>query len=130
MPETNPAVTLRFAARCDIRAARDSNQDAAYAGDRLLAVADGGGGAGGATASTAAIDALKQVELTEAPAADLLTLLAGAVTAVDRAVRAMADSDHQPITTLTAMLAAAGSWPWCTSVTPGRTCCAAVNCSS
>ena len=30
MPETNPAVTLRFAARCDIGAARRSNEDAAY----------------------------------------------------------------------------------------------------
>ena len=104
MPETNPALTLRFAARCDIGAARGSNEDAAYASDRLLAVADGGQGPGGAEASTAAIDALKPLELSAASAAEMLTMLAEAVAEADRMVRKLAEDDHQPITTLTAML--------------------------
>ena len=101
MPETNPAVTLRFAARCDIGAARRSNEDAAYASERLLAVADGGQGPGGAEASAAAIAALKPLELSAASAAELLTMLAEAVAEADRTVRKLAEDDHQPITTLT-----------------------------
>ncbi len=104
MPDTNPALTLRYAARCDIGAARRSNEDTAYASERLLAVADGGQGPGGAEASAAAIDALRQLELSIGSATDLLTKLAQAVTEADRTVRKLADDDHQPITTLTAML--------------------------
>jgi PPM family protein phosphatase len=104
MPETNSALTLRFAARCDIGAARRSNEDAAYASERVLAVADGGQGPGGAEASAAAIDALKPLELSAASAAELLTMLAEAVAEADRTVRKLAEDDHQPITTLTAML--------------------------
>lgn len=76
--------------RCDTGAVRGSNEDTAYAGERLLAVADGMGGPGGAAASTAAIDALKALELADVPAADPLTMLAGAVTDADRTVRALA----------------------------------------
>lgn len=104
MPDPNPVLTLRFAARCDIGAARRLNEDAAYASDRLLAVADGGQGPGGAEASAAAVDALKPLELSAASAAELLTMLAGAVAQADRAVRELVEDDHQPITTLTAML--------------------------
>lgn len=96
MLETNPAVTLRFAARCDIGAARGSNEDAAYASERLLAVADGGQGPGGAEASAAAIDAIKPLELSAASAAELLTMLAEAVAEADRTVRKLAEDDHQP----------------------------------
>jgi serine/threonine protein phosphatase PrpC len=61
-------------------------------------------GPGGAAASTAAIDALKALELADVPAAALLTMLAGAVTDADRTVRALATDDHQPVTTLTALV--------------------------
>jgi serine/threonine protein phosphatase PrpC len=104
MPDLNPALAVRSAAACDTGAARESNEDAAYAGDRLLAVADGMRGPGGAAASTAAIDALKSLELPDAPAADLLGMLAGAVTAADATVRGLATGDHQPVTTLTALV--------------------------
>ncbi|PZG02729.1 MerR family transcriptional regulator [Micromonospora deserti] len=104
MSDTHPTLGIRYATGCDIGAVRDSNEDAAHAGDRLLAVADGMRGPGGAAASTAAIDALKPLELTEAPAADLLTTLARAVAEADRTVRAAATDDHRPITTLTALL--------------------------
>lgn len=97
------SIKIRSAARSDIGTVRTTNQDSAYAGDRLLAVADGGGGSGGAAASATAIDTLKALELSDAPAAELLALLAGAISDADRTVRAAAD-DQQPITTLTALL--------------------------
>lgn len=104
MPDPKPPLTLRFATRCDIGAARAVNEDATYASERLLAVADGGQGPGGAAASAAAIDALKRLKLHDGSAAELLTLLAEAVAQADRAVRNLVENDHQPITTLTAML--------------------------
>ena len=104
MPETNLALTLRVAARCDIGAVRRSNEDAAYASERLLAVVDGGQGPGGAEASAAAIDALKPLERSAASADELLSMLAQAIADADRTVRKLAEDGHQPITTLTAML--------------------------
>jgi serine/threonine protein phosphatase PrpC len=104
MSDTNPTLSIRYAAACDTGAGRDSNQDAAYASDRLLAVADGTRGPGGAAASAAAIDVLKPLALTDAPAVDLLTMLAGAVAEAGRTVRASATDEDQPATTLTAML--------------------------
>lgn len=102
--DTTMTVDLRYAAGCDAGIGRDSNEDAAYASDRLLAVADGVRGPGGAVASAAAIDALKPLELVDVPATELLTMLAGAVTGADRTVRKAATDDQQPITTLTALL--------------------------
>ena len=104
MSHAHPTLAVRYAAGCDTGAVRESNEDAAYAGDRLLAVADGMRGPGGAAASAAAIDALKALELADVPAADLLTMLAGAVTDADRTVRELASDDRQPATTLTALL--------------------------
>ncbi|OKI67917.1 MerR family transcriptional regulator [Micromonospora sp. CB01531] len=96
--------TLRYAVRCETGAVRDSNEDTAYAGPALLAVADGMRGPGGAAASAAAVDALRPLELCAAPAAELLATLADAVAAADRTVRASATDGHQPGTTLTAIL--------------------------
>ncbi|OZV75890.1 hypothetical protein CA850_27920 [Micromonospora echinospora] len=104
MSDPTPAITVHGAAGCDTGAVRDSNEDAAYASDRLLAVADGMRGPGGAAASATAIDALKPLELTDAPAADLLTMLAGAVADAHRVVRNAGTADHQAVTTLTALL--------------------------
>jgi PPM family protein phosphatase len=70
MPDPNPALTLRFAARCDVGAARRSNEEASSTSERMLAVADGGRGPGGAEASAAPIDALKPLELSAASAGD------------------------------------------------------------
>ncbi|MCG5471267.1 MerR family transcriptional regulator [Micromonospora sp. LAH09] len=100
-----PTLAVRYASDCQTGAVRDSNEDAAYASQRLLAVADGMRGTGGAAASAAAIDALRELELTDAPAVELLlTMLAGAVADADRTVRGLATDDHQPVTTLTALL--------------------------
>jgi serine/threonine protein phosphatase PrpC len=92
-------VTFRFAVGCEAGLVRERNQDAAYAGAGLLAVADGGG-PGGAAASAAAIEALRPLELTDGPATDVLTALADA----DRALRQAATGDRQSISTLTALL--------------------------
>jgi PPM family protein phosphatase len=104
MSETNAIPGIRYAARSDIGAVRERNEDTAYASDRLLAVADGGGGPAGAAASAAAIDALKPLELTAGSATELLTMLAEAVVTADRSVRQAATDDQEPISTLTALL--------------------------
>jgi DNA-binding transcriptional MerR regulator len=51
MSDLNPTLAIRYATRYEAGAVRDSNEDTAYASDRLLAVADGGGGPRGATIS-------------------------------------------------------------------------------
>jgi protein phosphatase len=93
---------VRYAALSDRGLVREVNQDAAFAGPRLLAVADGFG-EHGAPASRAAIDALRGFGDQAAPAAvgsgDLLNLLHDAALRADDAVRDAAGG-----TTLTAML--------------------------
>ncbi|MFC0029632.1 MerR family transcriptional regulator [Micromonospora chaiyaphumensis] len=101
---TMSETTFRYAVRCETGTVRDSNEDTAYASGTLLAVADGMRGPGGAAASTTAVDALRPLEPVDAPATELLTALAEAVGAADRAVRAHATDAHQPVTTLTAIL--------------------------
>jgi protein phosphatase len=105
MTDARPALGIRYAARSDIGRRRPSNQDAAYAGARLLAVADGLGG-GGELASAAAIDALKPLEA-DVPAGDLLNALDHAVRQASAALHDIAESDpalEGTGTTLTAML--------------------------
>lgn len=97
---------IRYAARTDTGAVRETNQDAAYAGARLLAVADGFGERG-AGASTAAIEALKPVARGAVPAAELLNILHDAAEQAARAVRDAVAGSGAPAesgTTLTAMV--------------------------
>jgi PPM family protein phosphatase len=95
-----PALAIRYAARSDIGRHRDRNQDTAYAGQRLLAVADGMG-KGGAQASAAVIEALKPLE-GELPAGNVLNAMEDAVRQGGVALR---DLDLPGTgTTLTAML--------------------------
>ncbi|PTA44652.1 MerR family transcriptional regulator [Micromonospora sp. RP3T] len=96
--------TFRYAARCETGTVRDSNEDVAYAGDTLLAVADGVRGPGGSTASAAAVDALRPLAAADAPAGDLLAALGDAVSRADRAVRAQATDANRPASTLTAIV--------------------------
>ncbi|PPK71259.1 MerR family transcriptional regulator [Actinokineospora auranticolor] len=93
---------LSHATRCDRGAVRESNEDAVFAGTRLLAVADGVRGPGGAAASAAAVDALRPLD--RDGDVDPLTALANAAAAAERAVRDLATEDHVPLTTLTAVL--------------------------
>jgi PPM family protein phosphatase len=99
MDQTRPALAIRYAARSDIGRHRDRNQDTAYAGRRLLAVADGMG-ADGAAASAAVIEALKPLEAA-LPAGNLLNAMADAVR---QAGVSLAEAGPGTGTTLTAML--------------------------
>ncbi len=105
MPGAHETLAIRYAARSDIGLVRATNQDAAYAGTRLLAVADGMG-SGGEAASAAVIDALKPLD-TAVPAGDLLNALEEAVQQASTAVGGIAGAgpDREGTgTTVTAML--------------------------
>jgi serine/threonine protein phosphatase PrpC len=102
MPGTQPALAIRYAARSDIGRLRDRNQDTAYAGRRLLAVADGMGTTGD-QASAAVIEALKPLEGV-LPAGNLLNAMEDAVRQAGTAVRDLAAADPGTGSTLTAML--------------------------
>ncbi|MFC0866186.1 MerR family transcriptional regulator [Sphaerimonospora cavernae] len=97
---------IRYAARSESGLVRTSNEDTAYAGSRLLAVADGMSGRAGDRASVAAVDALKPLETLAVPADDLLGALADAVAEADRAIQDIAASapSGEAVTTLTALL--------------------------
>ncbi len=97
-------LTIRYAVRTDRGLVRDTNQDRAYAGQRVLAVADGyGDGDAGAAASEAAIGALRGLDL---PAGDLLNVMSEAGRRAAEAVRDLMSGEPEPDggTTLTAML--------------------------
>jgi len=105
MPGTQEALAIRYAARTDIGRVRETNQDSAYAGSRLLAVADGMG-SGGAGASAAVIEALRPLDAA-LPAGDLLNALEQAVEQASTTVAGLEDSKEgrsQTGTTVTAML--------------------------
>jgi PPM family protein phosphatase len=102
MPRTQPTLAIRYAARSDIGRRRERNQDTAYAGRRLLAVADGMGTTGD-QASAAVIEALKPLE-GALPAGNLLNAMEDAVRQAGAAVRDLAAADPGTGTTLTAML--------------------------
>ncbi|MFF4830246.1 MerR family transcriptional regulator [Streptomyces sp. NPDC001315] len=93
---------LRYSAHSDPGRVRPANQDTAYAGGRLLAVADGFGPAG-APASSAAVEALKTLDTEEVPAGSVLNLLEDAVQNATRAVHEVSAA-RDVGTTLTAML--------------------------
>ncbi|MCW2639484.1 MAG: hypothetical protein JWP76_1790 [Dactylosporangium sp.] len=106
MSDAHTTLGIRYAARSDTGKLRTSNEDSAYAGARLLAVADGYGGRVAIGASAAAIDALKPLEA-DIPAGDLLNALQEAVHHADQAVRGIAESEPSAEivgTTLTAMV--------------------------
>lgn len=94
---------LRYSALSDTGLVRPANQDTAYAGARVLAVADGFG-PGGAPASTAAVEALKYLDREPLPAGSVLNLLEDAVQGATRAVQDAAGSEAEVGTTLTAAL--------------------------
>lgn len=104
--DTGITFGIRYAARTERGLVRTSNEDAAYAGTRLLAVADGTRDAAGDLASAAAIEALKPLEAMAVPSGDVLGALADAVARAGRAVRGIAESapSGEAVTTLTAML--------------------------
>jgi protein phosphatase len=102
-----PSLIVRYGVRSDIGLKREDNEDAAYAGARLLAVADGmGGHVAGERASAAVIEALRPLD-TEVPEGELLNALDHAVRRAKAALRDMAEADPALTgmgTTLTALL--------------------------
>lgn len=106
MPTNGQSLAIRYAALSDVGLVRKKNQDVAYAGSRLLAVADGFGGRG-ADASKAVINILKRLETDSFPAGSLLNVLYDTIEEATQAVNDMAEdaSSFQDVgTTLTAML--------------------------
>ncbi|GAA1249654.1 protein phosphatase 2C domain-containing protein [Pseudonocardia aurantiaca] len=100
-------LVLRYSARSDRGLVRQNNQDAVYAGPRLLALADGmGGHAAGEVASSLVISALAQLDEDD-PGDDLLAELRDATVEGNAAItRHVADApDLEGMgTTLTAIL--------------------------
>jgi serine/threonine protein phosphatase PrpC len=100
-------LALRYAVRSDVGLLREGNEDSAYAGPHLLAVADGmGGHAAGEVASSATITTIADLD-TDQPASDLLAALANAVASANMRLQEMIMSDPATEgmgTTLTALL--------------------------
>ncbi len=100
-------LALRFAVRSDVGLLREGNEDSAYAGPHLLAVADGmGGHAAGEVASAATIQTLAPLDA-EDPGPDLVGVLADAVSTANLRLQELIISDpaiEGMGTTLTALL--------------------------
>jgi PPM family protein phosphatase len=100
-------LALRYAVRSDVGLLREGNEDSAYAGPHLLALADGmGGHAAGEVASAVAIAALMGLD-DDVPGLDMLGALADAVAKANAQLHDMSAADASVEgmgTTLTAML--------------------------
>ncbi|MGH3304035.1 MAG: PP2C family protein-serine/threonine phosphatase [Streptosporangiaceae bacterium] len=100
---------LHYALRSDVGLLREGNEDSAYAGPRLLAIADGmGGHAAGEVASAVAISAIAPLDEEDFTSGDeMLDALAAAVAAARDTLHEMSASDPAVEgmgTTLTALL--------------------------
>ncbi|MQA77747.1 MAG: serine/threonine-protein phosphatase [Streptosporangiales bacterium] len=100
-------LNLRYTAASDVGMLREENEDSAYAGAHLVAVADGvGGNVHGEVASAVAIATLASLDKS-LPADELAGCLRTAVQEIDQALQQMVDSDSSlegMSTTLTALL--------------------------
>jgi len=100
-------LALRYAVRSDVGLLREGNEDSAYAGPRLLAVADGmGGHAAGEVASAVTIGAMSELER-ERPGPDMMADLSNAVSAANMRLQQMVMANpaiEGMGTTLTAVL--------------------------
>ena len=100
-------LALRYAVRSDVGLLREGNEDSAYAGPHLLAVADGmGGHAAGEVASAATITTIAPLDA-EDPGPDLVGALADAVATANLRLQELIISDPAIEglgTTLTALL--------------------------
>ena len=107
MAQMAEMITLRWAASSETGRARKNNEDSAYAGRWLYAVADGmGGHAAGEVASAAVIDSLRSSDADVGQAALLQTLGRAVTEANGEVARKAADDPARRGmgTTLTAML--------------------------
>lgn len=100
-------VAIRYAAGSDVGRARENNEDSAYAGPWLLAVADGmGGHVGGEIASSLTIQALAAIDH-EVPQGQLVEVVERAVLAANQAIARKVEDEpalQSMGTTCTAML--------------------------
>jgi protein phosphatase len=100
-------IALRYSLRSDVGLLREGNEDSAYAGPHLLAIADGmGGHAAGEVASAVAISALQPLDQ-DMVDGDMLDALAAAVVSASGTLHDMSIADPSVEgmgTTLTAML--------------------------
>ncbi|WP_239309997.1 MULTISPECIES: PP2C family serine/threonine-protein phosphatase [unclassified Frankia] len=106
------SLRLHYAVRSDVGHVREGNEDSAYAGARLVAVADGmGGHAAGEVASSTVISQLAGLD-EDASASDILDALADSVDQANAALRAMSSEDGSLEgmgTTVTALLLSGSS---------------------
>ncbi|MBL7494892.1 serine/threonine-protein phosphatase [Frankia sp. CNm7] len=102
------SLRLHYAIRSDVGHVREGNEDSAYAGPYLLAVADGmGGHAAGEVASSTVVSALAELD-TETDADEVLEALVAAMHEANAQLRAMSARDGTLDgmgTTVTALLA-------------------------
>jgi len=110
-------LALRYAVRSDVGLLREGNEDSAYAGPHLLAVADGMGGyEAGEVASAAVISTVAPLDRREMPESELTEALAAAVTSAKQTLRRIVEADPavgSMGTTLTAMLWSGGAAAIC-----------------
>ncbi|MEU0492858.1 Stp1/IreP family PP2C-type Ser/Thr phosphatase [Nocardiopsis sp. NPDC006139] len=101
-------IALRYAAYSDVGCLREGNEDSGYAGQHLLAVADGMGGyAGGEVASSIAISSISRLDAEDHPADEMAEALQQAVEQANASLsrRIMEEPRLENMgTTLTAML--------------------------
>ena len=109
-------LALRYAVRSDVGLLREGNEDSAYAGPHLLAVADGmGGHAAGEVASAATITTIASLDA-DHPGPDLVHALADAVASANMRLQELIISDPSVEgmgTTLTALLWSDGQAALC-----------------
>jgi len=100
-------LALRYAVRSDVGLLREGNEDSAYAGPHLLAVADGmGGHAAGEVASAITVTTITPLDAKD-PGPDLVSALADAVATASLRLQELIISDPEIEgmgTTLTALL--------------------------
>lgn len=100
-------IALRYTVRSDVGLLRDGNEDSAYAGPHLLAIADGmGGHAAGEVASAVAIKTLAPLDAA-IECDDMLPALGTAIANANSALRQITEADPATEgmgTTLTALL--------------------------
>jgi serine/threonine protein phosphatase PrpC len=100
-------IALRYVVRSDVGLLREGNEDSAYAGPHLLAIADGmGGHAAGEVASAVAIKTLAPLDA-DPTGIDMLAVLGAAIADANAALRLITQTDPATEgmgTTVTALL--------------------------